>query len=89
MTSAARPAQRVTPFADPRERLDAGTLGMWLFLLSLGILFAASVIGYVWIRLIAIGQTLAIPALPPELWLSTVILLASSGSMQYSRRRCP
>ena len=32
----------------------------------------------------AIGQTLAIPALPPELWLSTVILLASSGSMQWA-----
>lgn len=84
MNGAVRPAQRVTPFADPRDRLNAGTFGMRLFLLSLGILFAASVIGYVWIRLIAIGQRLDLPTLPIGLWLSTAILLASSGSMQWA-----
>ncbi len=75
-------ARRVTPFADPRARLAAGTVGMRLFLLSLGVLFCASVIGYVSIRLLAIRGPLDVPPLPRGLWLSTLLLVASSGTIQ-------
>ena len=57
-------------------------MGMRLFLLSLGVLFAASVIGYVSIRLLVIGEPPALPPLPRGLWLSTLVLPASSGTMQ-------
>ena len=72
-----------SPFSSQRARLAAGTLGLRLFLLSLGVLFAVSVIGYLVIRLAPgaepVGQ---LPPLPAGLWLSTAILLASSGTMQ-------
>lgn len=55
---------------------------MRLFLLSLGILFGASVIGYVSIRVLAIRAPLDLPPLPSGLWLSTLLLLVSSGTMQ-------
>ncbi len=75
-------ARRVTPFADPLARQAAGTVGMRLFLVSLGVLFGASVIGYVSIRLLAIRGPLDVPPLPRGLWLSTLVLVASSGTMQ-------
>lgn len=55
---------------------------MRLFLLSLGILFAASVIGYISILILAIRQPVDIPPLPKGLWLSTLLLLTSSGTIQ-------
>ena len=55
---------------------------MRLFLVSLGVLFGASVIGYVSIRVLAIGESLELPRLPPALWLSTLVLLVSSATMQ-------
>ncbi len=55
---------------------------MRLFLLSLGILFGATVIGYISIRLLAIHQPLDLPPLPGGLWLSTVVLVASSVTIQ-------
>ncbi len=55
---------------------------MRLFLLSLGVLFGASIIGYVAIRMLAIGQSLELPRLPSALWLSTLLLVVSSVTMQ-------
>ena len=56
---------------------------MRLFLVSLAILFGAGLLGYVVIRLLALGEEPAdVPALPRGLWLSTALLLASSGTMQ-------
>ncbi len=55
---------------------------MRLFLLSLGILFGATVIGYISIRLLAIHEPLDLPPLPGGLWLSTVVLVASSVTIQ-------
>ena len=71
-----------TPFSSPQARIAAGTLGMRLFLLSLGILFGATVIGYISIRLLAIHEPLDLPPLPGGLWLSTVVLIASSVTIQ-------
>ena len=55
---------------------------MRLFLVSLAILFASSLIGYVVIRLLVVDDPLDLPSLPRGLWLSTLVLVASSGTMQ-------
>lgn len=73
---------RLSPFATPAARIAAGTMGMRLFLLSLGILFAASLIGYVSIRMTALGKAVDIPPLPRALWASTALLLVSSATVQ-------
>jgi cytochrome c oxidase subunit 3 len=58
---------------------------MALLLVSLGVLFAASLVGYLAIR----GRAEAwpppgAPPLPRGLWLSTVVLLISSGTMHWA-----
>ena len=82
----------------PRHRVPpkAGVFGMWLFLAALGMLFAASMLGYVLIR---VQQTRELfnpvtkitlpPSAPPlgtlhlpfGLWFSTLVILASSVTM--------
>ncbi len=75
-------ATKSSPIADPRSRAAAGVLGLRLFLLSLGILFAAVLIGYLVVRLSpALESTIEIPPLPRGLWLSTLFLLSSSGTI--------
>ncbi len=73
-----------SPFSSPKAEVAAGTLGMRLFLLSLAVLFGASIIGYVSIRVLAINDPLDMPPLPRGLWLSTVLLLVSSVTMQHA-----
>ncbi len=73
-------AKRASPFASPQARFAAGALGMRLFLLSLGMLFAAAVIGYATIRMA--GAPAGLPPLPRGLWLSTLLLLAGSAAVQ-------
>ena len=81
--------------ADSKSTVPArvGDFGMWLFLLSLGMLFAASMLAYVIIRINGMmektnyisGEPIP-PAGPPwgsleiplPLWVSTVVILASS-----------
>ncbi len=72
---------------DVFARVEAGALGMWIFLVALGVLFAASIVGYVVIRINAqqAGEPWP-PAgavdLPDTLWLSTLIIIVSSVTMQ-------
>ncbi len=74
-----------SPFADRHARLSAGRFGMRLFLLSLAVLFAACVAGYVVIWWQARAQEMPdLPPLPAGLWLSTVLLVASSGTIQWA-----
>jgi heme/copper-type cytochrome/quinol oxidase subunit 3 len=59
------------------------TIGMWLFLASLTMLFGATMLGYLFIRL----RGPASPVLhtihfPPLLWVSTVAILAGSYTIQ-------
>ena len=60
----------------------AGVLGMTIFLVSLSVLFAASVVGYLMVRL---HSTQWVPPgtapLPIGLWASTLLLLLSSVTM--------
>jgi len=73
-----------SPFSTPKAELAAGMLGMRLFLASLAVLFGSSIIGYVSIRVLGIDDTLEMPPLPGGLWLSTVLLLVSSITMQHA-----
>ncbi|MHC4768204.1 MAG: cytochrome c oxidase subunit 3 [Planctomycetota bacterium] len=74
----------MSPFDDRRSRLAAGAQGMRLFLLSTGILFGSILIGFVCIRLLAV-ESPQLPPLPRGLWVSTLLLLGSSATMQAAR----
>jgi cytochrome c oxidase subunit 3 len=71
-----------SPFADEQARFAAGMQGMRLFLLSLAILFGSCLIGFICIRLLAVDVPEDLPPLPAGLWVSTMLLLASSVFMQ-------
>ncbi len=60
----------------------AHAIGMWLFLASLGMLFGASMFGYVLIRVLRSDVAFHQIQLPRELWLSTLLILSSSFTMQ-------
>jgi cytochrome c oxidase subunit III len=62
---------------------DAGAMGMYLLVAALGMLFAASVVGYLAIR--AAHQPWpppGFPVLPQSLWLSTLCILLASATIQ-------
>ena len=67
-----------------RSPSSPGTLGMWLFLLSLAILFAASITAYLIVRVRAeVWQPVNMPDPPPWLWFSTAVILVSSGTIHW------
>ena len=75
------------PFSDRQSSFLAGKLGIGLFLVSLGMLFAASLVGFVVIRLELGHRGLwpgDLPPLPRALWISTAILILSSITMQWA-----
>ncbi len=74
-----------SPFRKREAQFSAGTLGLWFFLAALAVLFASTVLGY-WVLRLSAGRdaTIGLPALPNGLWFSTVILLASSGTMHWA-----
>lgn len=57
-------------------------MGMWLLLLALGLLFASGLIGYLVMRIELRRGWPDLPPLPRGLWLSTAVLIISSGTMQ-------
>ncbi len=62
----------------------AGTMGMALLLVALGILFIATLVSYLVIRYhmhLGVGAKIH---LPPGLWVSTAILLISSGTIHWA-----
>ena len=68
----------------PRNHLvprRAGTIAMWLFLGSLSMLFVASLFGYVLMRTYRTTETAGAVHLPASLWVSTIMMLASSYTM--------
>jgi cytochrome c oxidase subunit 3 len=88
MTEASR-TRRDTPFADLRDRHSAGRFGMVLFLISLAVLFIASVISMIVVRVQLTRDGLwpdDLPPLPAALWLSTVVLLLSDVTIVRAHR---
>lgn len=61
---------------------EAGRLGVRLFLASLSVLFAASIVGYLAVRLRAEQwPPPGMPPLPAGLWVSTLVILLCSGTI--------
>ncbi len=77
---------------DPRQVREgtipgAGVLGMWVFLATLTVLFVASIVGYLVVRLKATDwPPPGMPRLPAGLWLVTVVLLAGSVTIHRAHR---
>jgi cytochrome c oxidase subunit 3 len=77
---------------DPRRVREgaipgAGVLGMWVFLATLAVLFLASIVGYLAVRLKATAWPPAgMPRLPSGLWLATFVLLAASAAVHRALR---
>lgn len=83
---AAPPAPSAPPAPPAASRL--GRLGMTLFLVALGVLFAASMVGYLVVRLrAATWPPEGSPRLPAGMWVSTTILLLSSLTMHLALAR--
>jgi cytochrome c oxidase subunit III len=81
-------ANIVSPFEDPSARLSAGRFGMLIFIASLAMIFAASILGVMVVRLDDEGvwPPAGMPALPVTLLWSTVVLLASSATQFLASR---
>ena len=77
---------------DPRRVREgaipgAGVLGMWVFLATLTVLFLASIVGYLVVRLRATDwPPPGMPRLPAGLWLATVVLVAGSVTIHRALR---
>ncbi len=74
-------------YESPHTPHRAQTIGMWLFLASLAMLFGASMLGYALIRL----TSSAMPAerflkLPWTLWISTALVLSASFTVHQALR---
>lgn len=86
-------------FRDPFEKVSVGSMGMIVFLATLAMLFAASMIGYIIIiarlktRDVAADPLLGaeaapfpdLPALPSLLWASTIVMIVSSVTVHFAR----
>jgi cytochrome c oxidase subunit 3 len=74
----------VSETGDPRSAREgtipgAGVLGMWILLAALGVLFAASIAGYLVVRLRAPEwPPPGMPRLPRGLWITTLVIVACS-----------
>jgi cytochrome c oxidase subunit 3 len=67
--------------------LATGRLGMKILVLALSMLFAASIMGYLVIRFRAPAwPPPGVPSLPGTLWISTLIIVISSFTMQAAVR---
>lgn len=67
------------PKSDFRPPRGTATVGLWLFLAALFMLFAAGLMGYVYIRVVNPSGNATVPVhLPWLLWLSTGLLLVVS-----------
>jgi cytochrome c oxidase subunit 3 len=78
-----------SPFDDTSASSTARRFGMVLFLISLGVLFAATVLAFAVVRVQLDRDGLwpdDLPALPAALWASTVLLLASGVTMHAALR---
>ncbi|TAM48312.1 MAG: heme-copper oxidase subunit III [Acidobacteria bacterium] len=72
---------------DEPAPIETGRLGMRLLVAALSMLFAASLVAYGLIRSrAAVWPPAGMPHLPATLWVSTVLILASSVTMQAAVR---
>jgi cytochrome c oxidase subunit III len=76
--------KQTTPTLEERSASETSRMGMGLFLVALGVLFASCLLGYlvVWYRAQVWGNPIG-ESLPHTLWLSTALLIA--GSLTHHR----
>ena len=81
-------ANIVSPFEDPSTRMSAGRFGMLIFIASLAMIFAASILGVLVVRFEDPGvwPPEGMPSLPGMLFWSTVVLITSSGTQMLASR---
>ncbi|MFO0828061.1 MAG: cytochrome c oxidase subunit 3 [Phycisphaerales bacterium] len=76
-------------FVDETARRQAGRFGMWLFLLTLAIIFASTILAFVVVRIGPTNQgrwpPVGAPPLPLTLLASTLVLFLSDASMHVAR----
>lgn len=65
---------------------SAAPFGLAWFLASLGVLFAAGIVGYLAVRVPAVDWGAGLPQLPSGLYASTVVLVLSSVTMHLALR---
>ncbi len=79
-----------TPFRDRRSEAEAGRLGLYLLLGSLGTVFGATIVAVVCVRLLDAAPERWRPGgeggLPTELLISTALLLVGSVTIELARR---
>jgi cytochrome c oxidase subunit III len=72
--------------AGERSGPSIGKLGLILLLLALGVLFGSTIVGYLVIRSRAtVWPPPGMPGLPKGMWISTVLILASTATMEFAR----
>jgi cytochrome c oxidase subunit 3 len=81
-------ANIVSPFEDPSARLSAGRFGMLIFIASLAMIFAASILAVMVVRFDDDGvwPPAEMPVLPVILLWSTIVLLVSSATQILASR---
>ncbi len=84
MTPAATTLDAVADVADVGAREDQVTLGLWIFLGTVTMLFAAFTSAYIVRRT---GSDWRHVALPSILWLNSLVLLLSSAAVEIASRR--
>lgn len=67
-----------------RPAPGSAPLGLAIFLVSLAVLFAASLVAYWAVRMGKPEWAAGMPALPTSLWVSTVVILVSSVTIQFA-----
>ncbi|HMJ16517.1 MAG TPA: hypothetical protein VK524_34120, partial [Polyangiaceae bacterium] len=78
-------SQRPTPAREPSFKWSSAQLGMAIFMGSLSVLFAASLIGFALARHYSdVWRTPDMPALPTGLFGSTALIAALSTAAQYA-----
>lgn len=87
---AVKTATRVDPFDSPQQRLQAGVMGMWWFIVAVVMIFGACILGYLVVRLDRppgqMWRPEGAPGLPHALLISTGVLLTSSWTVQLAVR---
>ncbi|MBP1621301.1 MAG: heme-copper oxidase subunit [Acidobacteria bacterium] len=79
------PAPHHDPARTAPVELATGKLGMRLLIASLAVLFASTITGYLVVRTRAeVWPPVGMPSLPSGLWLSTVLIVLSSLTIQWA-----
>ncbi len=80
-----RPPRVVRPTGDGEQAPGTGVMGMAVFIASLSVLFASSLVAYAVVRIRAHSwRAPGDPGPPFELWISTLILIGCSVAIQSS-----